>query len=261
MSEILLYETKEAVAILTINDAPYNRMSLDFMDQLEDMVNKISVDSSIRAVVLTASGLDNFSVGMNLKQLPEGVERKGSRDALFDQRLSVIEKIENMNKPWIVTLFGYCLGGGLEIPLGCHFRLAASEDAQIGLPELDLGAVPAWGGSARLAKCVGEHHAMDMILRSKKISGKRALEIGLVHEVWPLENLKDAAIQLAKELANQPAKAVASMMKVLVNSSDRSLKELIEEERQAVKDNSGTKDSLEGMTAFLEKRKPIFNQD
>ena len=261
MSEILLYETKEAVAILTINDAPYNRMSLDFMDQLEDMVNKISVDSSIRAVVLTASGLDNFSVGMNLKQLPEGVERKGSRDALFDQRLSVIEKIENMNKPWIVTLFGYCLGGGLEIPLGCHFRLAASEDAQIGLPELDLGAVPAWGGSARLAKCVGEHHAMDMILRSKKISGKRALEIGLVHEVWPVENLKDAAIQLANELANQPAKAVESMMKVLVNSSDRSLKELIEEERQAVKDNSGTKDSLEGMTAFLEKRKPIFNQD
>ena len=261
MSEILLYETKDAVAILTINDAPYNRMSLDFMDQLENMVNKISVDSSIRAVVLTASGLDNFSVGMNLKQLPEGVERKGSRDALFDQRLSVIEKIENMNKPWIVTLFGYCLGGGLEIPLGCHFRLAASEDAQIGLPELDLGAVPAWGGSARLAKCVGEHHAMDMILRSKKISGKRALEIGLVHEVWPVENLKDAAIQLAKELANQPAKAVESMMKVLVNSSDRSLKELIEEERQAVKDNSGTKDSLEGMTAFLEKRKPIFNQD
>ena len=261
MSEILLYETKEAVAILTINDAPYNRMSLDFMDQLEDMVNKISVDSSIRVVVLTASGLDNFSVGMNLNQIPEGVERKGSRDALFDQRLSVIEKIENMNKPWIVTLFGYCLGGGLEIPLGCHFRLAASEDAQIGLPELDLGAVPAWGGSARLAKCVGEHHAMDMILRSKKISGKRALEIGLVHEVWPLENLKDAAIQLAKELANQPAKAVESMMKVLVNSSDRSLKELIEEERQAVKDNSGTKDSLEGMTAFLEKRKPIFNQD
>ena len=261
MSEILLYETKEAVAILTINDAPYNRMSLDFMDQLEDMVNKISVDSSIRAVVLTASGLDNFSVGMNLKQIPEGVERKGTRDTLFDQRLSVIEKIENMNKPWIVTLFGYCLGGGLEIPLGCHFRLAASEDAQIGLPELDLGAVPAWGGSARLAKCVGEHHAMDMILRSKKISGKRALEIGLVHEVWPLENLKDAAIQLAKELANQPAKAVESMMKVLVNSSDRSLKELIEEERQAVKDNSGTKDSLEGMTAFLEKRKPIFNQD
>ena len=132
MSEILLYEKIDAVAVLTINDAPYNRMSLDFMDNLEKVVDELSSDSSIRSVVLTASGLDNFSVGMNLKQLPEGIERKGSREALFDQRLSVIEKIENMNKPWVATLFGYCLGGGLEIPLGCHFRLASSEGAQIG---------------------------------------------------------------------------------------------------------------------------------
>ena len=142
--------------------------------------------------------------------------------------------------------------------MGCHFRLASSEGAQIGLPELDLGAVPVWGGSARLAKCVGEHHAMDMILRSKKISGKTALEIGLVHEVWPLNELKEAALRLANELAAQPAHAVASMMRVLVNSSERSLKDLIREERKAVKDNSGTKDSLEGMNAFLEKKKNLF---
>ena len=260
MDESLLIETDEAVAILTINDAPYNRMSLDFMDALEDQVNKIAKDDSIRAVVLTSSGLDNFSVGMNLKQFSEGVERKGSSDALFDQRLKVIESIESMQKPWIVTMFGYCLGGGLEVPLGCHFRFVAEEGAKIGLPELDLGAVPAWGGSARLAKCVGESAAMDMILRSKKISGKRALEIGLVHEIWPLKELKSAAISLAHELALQPSQAVKSMMKVLVNSSDRHLKELLNEERQAVKDNNGTKDSQEGMLAFLEKRKPVFNK-
>ena len=165
-----------------------------------------------------------------------------------------------MQKPWIVTLFGYCLGGGLELPLGCHFRLAADEGAHIGLPELDLGAVPAWGGSARLAKCVGENHAMDMILRSKKISGNEALAIGLVHEVWPLKELKEAALSLAHELASQPAQAVKSMMKVLVNSSDRELEDLLMEERKAVKANSETKDSKEGMLAFLEKRKPIFNK-
>ena len=165
MDNSLIYETNDAVAILTINDFPYNRMSLNFMDELEDRVYKIAEDDSIRSVVLTAAGLDNFSVGMNLKQFAEGVERKGSSDALFDQRLRVIKTIEDMQKPWIVTLFGYCLGGGLELPLGCHFRLAADEGAHIGLPELDLGAVPAWGGSARLAKCVGENHAMDMILR------------------------------------------------------------------------------------------------
>ena len=260
MVENLIFETDDAVAILTINDAPYNRMSLDFMDSLEEMVIKIEKDDSIRAVVLTANGLDNFSVGMNLKQFSEGVEKKGSSDALFDQRLKVIAAIETMQKPWIVTMFGYCLGGGLEVPLGCHFRLAADEGAQIGLPELDLGAVPAWGGSARLAKCVGENQAMDMILRSKKISGKKALEIGLVHEIWPIKELKGAALSLAHELAAQPAQAVKSMMKVLVNSNDRELEELLVEERKAVKDNANTKDSKEGMLSFLEKRKPIFNK-
>ena len=260
MDNSLIYETDDAVAILTINDFPYNRMSLNFMDELEDRVYKIAEDDSIRSVVLTAAGLDNFSVGMNLKQFAEGVERKGSSDALFDQRLRVIKTIEDMQKPWIVTLFGYCLGGGLELPLGCHFRLAADEGAQIGLPELDLGAVPAWGGSARLAKCVGQNHAMDMILRSKKISGNEALAIGLVHEVWPLKELKEAALSLAHELASQPAQAVKSMMKVLVNSSDRELEDLLMEERKAVKANSETKDSKEGMLAFLEKRKPIFNK-
>ena len=101
---------------------------------------------------------------------------------------------------------------------------------------------------------------MDMILRSKKISGKKALEIGLVHEIWPLEELKSAAISLAHELASQPAQAVKSMMSVLVNSSDSELEDLLKAERQAVRDNSGTKDSQEGMIAFLEKRKPEFNK-
>ena len=260
MDKSLIYENEGAVAILTIDDAPYNRMTLDFMDALEDKVAQIAEDDSIRSVVLTATGLDNFSVGMNLKQFSEGIERKGSSDALFDQRLKVIGAIETMPKPWIVTMFGYCLGGGLEVPLGCHFRLAADEGAQIGLPELDLGAVPAWGGSARLTKCVGENHAMDMILRSKKISGKKALEIGLVHEIWPIKELKGAALSLAHELSAQPFQAVKSMMKVLVNSSDRELEDLLKAERQAVRDNSGTKDSQEGMIAFLEKRKPEFNK-
>ena len=260
MEKSLLFEVDNAVAVLTINDAPYNRMSLDFMDALEETVDEIAKDDAIRAVVLTAAELDNFSVGMNLKQFQEGIERKGSSDALFDQRLKVIDAIERMQKPWIVTMFGYCLGGGLEVPLGCHFRLAAEEGAQIGLPELDLGAVPAWGGSARLTKCVGENHAMDMILRSKKISGKRALEIGLVHEIHPIDELKNKAIALGHELASQPAEALASMMKVLVNSSEKNLEELLLAERTAVHENNNTKDSQEGMLAFLEKRKPQFNK-
>ena len=260
MPEPLLFTREDAVAIVSINDAPYNRMSLEFMDKLELLVDEIADDDSIRSVVITSEGVDNFSVGMNLKQLPEGIKQKGSTDAVFDQRLNVISKIENMGKPWIATLFGYCLGGGLELPLGCHFRLAAEENAQIGLPEMDLGAVPAWGGSARLSRCVGSHHALDMILRAKKISGPEAYRIGLVHELWPVQELKTRAIALAHELARQPAGAVRSMLKVIVGSEDKSLGQLLIAERAAIKENQGTADAKEGMMAFMQKRAPVFNQ-
>lgn len=260
MTNPLLLERQDAVAIIAINDAPLNRMTLDFIDQLEELVSDIAADASVRAVVLTGEGLDNFSVGMNLKQLPEGIQRMGSPEALFDQRLRVIAAIENMGKPWIATLFGYCLGGGLEVPLGCHFRLAADEGAQIGLPEMDLGTVPAWGGSARLSKCVGRNQALDMILRGKKISGPEALRIGLVHEVWPLAELKDRAVALARELAAQPALAVRGMLDLIVGSDDKDLDELLQAERKAVMQTMGTADQKEGIMAFLEKRNPVFNQ-
>ena len=259
MDTPLLLSRRDAVAIISINDAPFNRMTLEFIDRLEELVAEIAADDSLRAVVLTGEGLDHFSVGMNLKQLPE-IVNAGGTDALFDQRLRVIAAIENMGKPWIVTLFGYCLGGGLELPLGCHFRLAAEEGAQIGLPEMDLGSVPAWGGSARLSKCVGRDQALDMILRGKKISGPEALRIGLVQEVWPLADLKDRAIKLAEELAAQPALAVRGVMEVAVGSEDRTLEELLQAERAAVHKTMGTPDQMEGMVAFMEKRKPVFNQ-
>ena len=260
MSEPVIVRHESAITILSINDAPYNRMSLDFMDRLEELVAEIAEATTTRAVVLTADGEENFSVGMNLKQFAEGVERKGGADALLDQRLNVIRAIETMGKPWITTLFGYCLGGGLEVPLGCHFRLAASSDAQIGLPEMDIGAVPAWGGSARLTKCVGEHHAIDMILRAKKISGPEAYRIGLAHEIHPIGELKAAAIKLAHTLTTMPAGSVRSMLQVIVGGREKPLDELIQAERQAVIDNRGTADAREGMLAFLEKRDPVFNQ-
>ncbi len=259
MSEPLLYERRGAVAVLSINHAPYNALSLDVIDALEQRVAAIADDDGIRSVVLTAEGGQHFSVGMNLKQFGEGVERKGSMEALLDQRLEVISAIENMGKPWVVTLFGYCLGGGLEIPLGCHFRLAAEEGCQIGLPELELGTVPAWGGSARLSKCVGRNHALDIILRSKKICGPEALRIGLVQEVCPLAALQARAIALAEELAAQPALAVRGMLDVIVNADDHSLETLIQMERKVVQDTIGSADAMEGLTAFMEKRKPVFN--
>jgi enoyl-CoA hydratase/carnithine racemase len=257
----LLIERDGAVETLVINDAPRNRMGLDFMDALEAEVARLVDDSGVRAVVIRGSGEENFSVGMDLKQLPEGVARMGSVEAVLDQRLRVLSAIENLPKPVIAILYGYCLGGGLELPLACHFRLAAAEGAMIGLPELHLGTVPAWGGSARLTRCVGRNHALDMILRAKRISGPEALRIGLVNEVWPIDELFRRAGDIAHQLADMPAVAVQGMLRCVVGAAEKSLTEAIAEERRAVLSTMGTPDQREGMLAFLEKRAPRFNRE
>lgn len=257
----LLVQREGAVETILINDAPRNRMGLEFMDALEAEIDRVAGDPGVRAIVIRGAGTENFSVGMDLKQLPAGIERMGSAEAVFDQRLRVLAAIENLSKPVVAVLYGYCLGGGLELPLACHFRLAAEEGAKIGLPELDLGTVPAWGGSARLTRCVGRDHALDMILRSKKISGPEALRIGLVNEVWPLETLFEKAQELATRLAEQPALAVAGILRCVVGAGEKSLSEGIAEERRAVVETMGTPDQHEGIMAFLEKRKPRFNRD
>jgi len=256
----LLVERDAAVETVVINDAPRNRMTLEFMDALEAEVERLADDSTVRAVVIRGAGDENFSVGMDLKQLPQGIARMGSPQALFDQRLKILSAIENLPKPVIAVLYGYCLGGGLELPLACHFRLAAAEGARIGLPELELGTVPAWGGSARLTRCVGRDHALDMILRAKKISGPEALRIGLVNEVWPIDELFRRAHDLALELAAMPATAVAGMLRCVVGAGEKSLDEAIAEERSAVLSTMGTPDQREGIRAFLEKRRPRFNR-
>ncbi len=254
----LLLDRDGAVAVVTINDPPRNRLGLEFMDELEKQVGLLAADSSVRAVLLRGAGEEHFSVGMDLKQLPAGINRMGSIEAVLDQRLRVLAAIENMEKPWVAVMCGYCLGGGLELPLACHFRVAAAEGAKIGLPELDLGTVPAWGGTARLTRCVGRDHALDMILRAKKISGPEALRIGLVHEVWPNDELQRRALDLAKELAAGPSIAIAGVLRSVVGAGEKPLEEALAEERRAVLRTMGTKDQAEGMQAFLEKRKPNF---
>ena len=225
---------------------------------VEEVVYDAANDPSVRVLVFTAAGEEHFSVGMDLKQLMSGAGERGGFEAVLDQRLRVLAAIENMDKPSIATLYGYCLGGGLELPLACHFRLAASEGARIGLPELDLGTVPAWGGTARLTRCVGRDQALDMILRARKIDGEHALRIGLVHELHPVEELKSAAHALALELAAMPPRAVAGVLRCVVGAGDAPLDEALAEERRAVLDCSGTEDQREGMRAFLEKRRPVF---
>lgn len=254
----LRIERRGPVVVLENQDAPRNRMTFEYMDELEQAVLSLRDDHTVRAVVITAAGDEHFSVGMDLKQLLSGAGERGGFDAVLDQRLRVLSLIEHLDKPVIATLFGYCLGGGLELPLACHFRLAATEGARIGLPELDLGTVPAWGGTARLTRTVGRAHALDLILRAKKIDGPTALAIGLVHELHPVAELKTRALELAEELAAQPPIAVAGVLRAVVGAEHLPLEDALRVEREAVRRCNRSSDQAEGMNAFLEKRTPHF---
>lgn len=254
----LRVERRNHVMVLENQDPPRNRMTFEYMDALERAVVEIRANRDVRAVVITAAGQEHFSVGMDLKQLTTGTGARGGVEAVLDQRLRVLSMVEQLEKPVIATLFGYCLGGGLELPLACHFRLAAAEGAKIGLPELDLGTVPAWGGTARLTRTVGRARALDMILRRKMIDGPTALVIGLVHEVHPLADLKRRALELAEEFAELPPLAVAGVMRAVVGAEHLPLEAALRVERDAFRRCAGSADQAEGIAAFLEKRRPVF---
>lgn len=258
MTSPLIVEQHGGVLVLTNDDAPINRMTLEYMDAVEGAIERAAEDASVRVLLFTAAGETNFSVGMDLKQLMTGAAERGGFESVLDQRRRVLHRIEHLGKPSVATLFGYCLGGGLELPLACHFRLAADEGARIGLPELDLGTVPAWGGSVRLQRTIGHAAALDLVLRAKKIDGPTALSLGLVHEVHPLNELKAAAMSLAQELAAMPPAAVSGVLDVMIGHREGSVDEALDAERAAVRACSGTKDQIEGMTAFMEKRRPVF---
>ena len=253
-------EYHSAIATIVLNAPPYNALGVGMMDALEKVLAEVAQNNDVRAVIIRGAGNEHFSVGMNLKELPQGIQAKGSIDALLDQRLQVLATIEQMPKPVIAVLNGYCLGGGLELALACHFRVAAQEGARIGLPELELGTVPAWGGSARLTRCVGRNAALEMILFAQKISGPEAHRIGLVHRVWPQQELFEHAQKMADRLAEQPALAVQGMLRCILDAENKSLADSIAQERDVVLETLGTKDQQEGMLAFLTIRKPKFNQ-
>jgi len=257
-SDALKIVQVDHVVVLENQDAPRNRMTFEFMDELEAAVIAIRRDPKVRAVVITAAGDENFSVGMDLKQLLSHAEARGGFEAVLDQRLRVLSMIEQLDRPVIATMFGYCLGGGLELPLACHFRLAATEGAQIGLPELDLGTIPAWGGTARLTRTVGRARALDMILRAQKVDGPTALATGLVHELHPVAELKQRALELAGTLAAQPPIAVAGVMRAVVAAEQLPLEDALRIERDGVRRCSRSADQVEGMAAFVEKRRPNF---
>jgi enoyl-CoA hydratase len=252
----ILFERAGAVVTLTLNAPPHNPIGMAMVDRFEGVLEEVAGDRSVRAVILTGAGERSFSVGADVTEFGEAVARMGL-EGFIGQRLRLVDRLENLGKPVVCAIRGACVGGGLELALGCHFRLAA-EGARIALPEIELGVVPAWSGTQRLTRTVGRAHALDLMLLAKKISAEEAYRIGLVHEVCKPEALLDRARALANELAEKPPLAVAGILKAVIEGGALPLREGLALEYEALERTSGTKDAQEGVMAFLEKRKPVF---
>jgi enoyl-CoA hydratase len=255
-TEPVVVERAESIATVTLNRPPHNPMGLAMVDRLEELFPELASDESVQAIILTGAGEKSFSVGADIREFGAGVS-KMTLKGFIDQRLKLVELVENLPKPVICAIRGACVGGALELALGCHFRFAA-HGARIGLPEIELGIVPAWGGTQRLTRTVGRAHALDMILRAKRIDADEALRIGLVHEICDPRELLARARGLAAELAAKPPLAVAGILEAVVRGGALPLEEGLALEFEALTRTSGSKDAREGITAFLEKRQPVF---
>ncbi|MEW6442396.1 MAG: enoyl-CoA hydratase-related protein [bacterium] len=255
--DCVILEQNGFVASVILNTPPHNPLSMAVIDRLEEIFTGLAANDSVRTVLFTGAGERSFSVGADIREFgTAAMEGMGFRN-FIDQRLRVADRIENLSKPVICAIRGACVGGGLELALACHFRIAAT-GARIGLPEIELGIVPAWGGTQRLTRTVGRAHALDLILRAKRIGAEEAYRIGLVHEVCAPAELLERARALANELAQKAPIAVAGVLKAVVRGGPLTLNDGLALELEAVEAAAGSEDAREGVLAFLEKRKPVF---
>ena len=248
----LVIEKKDHIAILTLNHPPVNAWNLGLMEDFEKAVDEIENDSEVRVLILTGAGEKCFSAGFDVSDAANShITSPKGRD--------IWTRLDRFSKPVIAAINGFAMGGGLELALSCHFRIMIDDPkATVGLTELNLGIIPGWGGTQRLTRIVGKAKALDMILFSKRIDAKEALSIGLINQVSTKDKLMDDAIAFAEVLAKRPPLAVGAVLRAVsafdYNGLEAGLK--VEEEGSAIVAKS--KDCVEGFTAFLEKREPVF---
>jgi enoyl-CoA hydratase len=254
--ENLLLERDGAVATLAINRPKVlNALNSPTMDELRRAVLELKHDPAVRAVIVTGSGDKSFVAGADINELAVQAPAQGKEHAIRGQH--VFDLIENMGKPVIAAINGFALGGGCELAMACTLRLAA-DTARLGQPEINLGIIPGYAGTQRLARLVGKGVALDLLLTGRQVKADEALRIGLVNRVVPAAELMNEARALAGELASKAPVAV----QYIIESVNRGL-EVSFDKGQFLEATlfglvASTEDMREGTRAFLEKRKPEF---
>ncbi len=245
----------EGIAVVTI-DRPdkLNALNAAVVGELNQAFRQARSDGAVRGVVLTGAGQKSFVAGADIEQFPSLDALQGHRFALRGQ--AVLNRIEEMPKPVVAAVNGFALGGGCELALACHLRVA-SENASFGQPEVNLGILPGYGGTQRLPRLVGRGLATEMILTGNRIDAQRAYEVGLVNQIVPLEGLIEAAKALIRTIAAKAPLAVGMALEAL-RLSDLPLREGLRLEAALFGQACATEDFKEGVAAFLERRKATF---
>lgn len=253
--EYLSWKVEDGVAVVTIQRPPANALSRQLIVEVDEMLDAMELDQTIRVIVLHGEGRF-FSAGADIKEFTE-VASGDEFSKLAASGQQVFEKLESFPKPIIAAIHGAALGGGLELAMSCHIRYVA-EDAKLGLPELSLGLIPGFAGTQRLPKYVGTAKAAEMLFTSEPISGAEAVQWGLANKAFPVDQLLANTLELAKKIAEKSPVALKAAISMLQYSKDASYYNGVEAEADSFGTVFESKDAKEGIQAFIEKRKPKF---
>jgi len=251
-----LYEKKDGIATITINrPQALNALNKETIPEILSRLEDAEKDEDVKVIVITGAGEKAFCVGLDLKPMRDINVIKAVETSRLGQKLTLA--IEEIGKPVIAAINGYALGGGLELAMACDIRIA-SEKARLGQPEVNVGLIPGWGGTQRLPRLVGKGIAKELIFTGKMIDAKTAERIRLINMVVPPERLKSAVEELSKEIMSKSPIAI-KLVKELINSSiETDQRTGLIHEAEAFGILSSTEDYREGVSAFIEKRKPEY---
>lgn len=245
---------ESSVAILKIDrEAQLNALNIELISQLSEELGRLELLDDIRVVILVGAGNKAFVAGADIKEFSNFSIKEGENLSKNGQE-TLFNKIENFRKPIIAAINGYALGGGLELALSCHMRVA-SDNAKMGLPECSLGLIPGYGGTQRLIRTVGRTHATEMILTSKIINTDFAEKIGLINARSNQKELLKTAKALAASCIKNSPKSLQSAIKCINKNFNQTG---LAFEQKEFGQLFGTNDFKEGVSAFLEKRKPNY---